>query len=225
MSVVQLAIDGADRTYHPAVVMSAHHGRNDAMIANVARLYIPDGATVIDATWGRGNFWNRTDTSRFRLIGADLLDRTGVTVRADFRRLPFRTGTADVVVLDPPYVLRADRGRFIDDRYRNSETTRGMTYARMLDLYRAGLAEAARVLRRGGTCWVKCQDATENRCQRWTVVDLHAVATAAALNPRDLFVLMNPTPPGGLHAERQHWARRNHSYLWVFAKRRRAMPP
>jgi hypothetical protein len=225
VSAEQLAFVGEHRAFHPAVVLSGHYGsRNDAMIASVARLYVPDGATVLDCTWGRGAFWQRTDTSRFRLIGADLLDRTGVTMQADFRSLPLRSRSADVVVLDPPYVLRADTGRFIDARYRNSETTRNMTYARMLDLYRDGVAEAARVLRPGGTCWVKCQDATENRCQRWSVVDIPAVATAAALTARDLFVLTNPTPPGGLHAERQNYARRNHSYLWIFAKPRRATP-
>jgi hypothetical protein len=219
VSAEQLAFEGPGRAFAPAAVMTAHHGRNDVMIASVARLYIPDGATVLDATWGKGNFWTRTDTGRFRLIGSDVASPSA-QVRADFRVLPFRSSSLDVVVLDPPYVLRPERGRFIDVRYRNSETTEGITYTRMLSLYEAGLAEAARVLRRGGTCWVKCQDATENRCQRWAVVDMPAVATASGMAPRDLFVLVNPTPPGGMRAERQHQARRNHSYLWIFTKPR-----
>jgi hypothetical protein len=220
VSVEQLAFDGPGRTIAPAAVLSAHFGRNDAMIASVARLYIPDGAVVLDATWGKGNFWRRTDTSRFQLIGSDIAS-TSAQIRADFRALPFRSSSLDVVVLDPPYVLRPERGRLIDARYRNSETTEGITYARMLSLYEAGLAEAARVLRRGGTCWVKGQDATENRCQRWAVVDMPAAATAAGMAPADLFVLVNPTPPGGMRTECQHQARRNHSYLWIFAKRHR----
>lgn len=217
MSAEQLAFEGPGRVLAPAAVMTAHHGRNDAMIASVARLYIPDGATVLDATWGRGNFWNRTDTSRFRLIGSDLAS-PHAPIRADFRALPFRGDCADVVVLDPPYIARPEGGRFVDERYRNSETTKGLTYAGILSLYQAGIAEAARILRRGGTCWVKCQDNIENRCQRWAVLDMPAAATAAGLTSHDLFVLVNPTPPGGMHAERQSHARRNHSYLWIFRK-------
>jgi hypothetical protein len=213
----QLAFDGPGRVIAPALVMTAHHGRNDAMIANVARLYIPDGATVIDATWGKGNFWTRTDMSRFRLVGSDL-SSPQAQIRADFRALPFADASADVLVLDPPYVARPEGGRFIDQRYRNSETTKGLTYARMLDLYRGGLREAHRVLRRGGTCWVKCQDQTENRCQRWAVLDIPAVATAIGMTPRDMFVLTSSTPPGGLRGEGQQQARRNHSYLWIFRK-------
>lgn len=223
MSVLaeQLAFDGPGRVIAPAAVMSAHHGRNAGMIANVARLYIPDGAVVIDATWGRGNFWTRTDTSRFRLVGSDLASEHA-RILADFRSLPFRSESADVMVLDPPYILRPESGRFIDQRYRNSETTEGLTYEGILGLYRGGLAEAARVLRRGGTCWVKCQDTTENRCQRWAVLDIPAEASAAGLAAKDMFVLVNPTPPGGRRAERQHQARRNHSYLWIFRKPVRA---
>lgn len=213
----QLLLDGTTDIARPAAVMTAHYGpRNEGMIAAVARLYVPDGATVVDATYGRGNFWRRTDTDRFRLVSSDL--RALAMVRADFTALPFADASADVVVLDPPYIARPESNRFIDRRYRNSETTTGMSYARILDLYREGIAEASRVLRRGGTCWVKCQDTTENRCQRWAVIDMPAVATAAALTIRDLFVLVNPTPPGGLAADVQHQARRNHSYLWIFRK-------
>lgn len=222
MTAELFALDGPDHIIHPAAVMTAHHGRNDAMIAHVARLYIPDGATVIDATWGRGNFWPRTDTGRFRLIRSDLAEATGAHLRADFRQLPFGAAAADAVVLDPPYVARPDPGRFIDKRYRNSATTRGLFWREIMDLYHAGMTEAARVLRPGGTCWVKCQDTIENRCQRWSVIKMHEMALSLRLVPADLFILVNPTPPGGTRAERQSHARRNHSYLWIFAKPRTA---
>jgi hypothetical protein len=222
VSAEQLAFDGPGRVFAPAAVMTAHHGRNDAMIASVARLYIPDGATVIDATWGKGGFWHRTDTSRFRLVGADLLEVPGAALRADFQRLPFKASSADVITLDPPYVHATTQGRMIHSTYRNNETVRGATYGHVTELYRAGMIEASRVLRPGGTCWVKCQDAVEGRQQKWAVVSMHAMALELGFAAQDLFLLVVPNPPGGLHAERQQHARRNHSYLWIFAKRGRS---
>lgn len=217
MTAAQLALDGMDKLMHPAVVMTAHQGRNDAMIAAVARLYIPDGAVVIDATWGRGAFWSRTDTSRFRLTGCDIA-APGSPVRGDFRELPFASGCADVLVLDPPYVHSTTRPRAIHGTYRNLETTRGLTYRQIMDLYRDAISAGWRVLKPGGLCWVKCQDTVADHKQHWSVVNVHEIAATLGYEAQDLFVLVNPSPPGSRYAERQYHARRNHSYLWIFRK-------
>jgi hypothetical protein len=214
----QLAFDGNDRAFYPAVVMTAHHGRNDAMIASVARLYIPDGATVIDATWGHGNFWSRTETARFRLVGSDLLGAYGAMLQADFRQLPIRERSADVVVLDPPYVHATTQARRIHSTYHNNETGIGAHCADIMQLYRLGMTEAFRVLRSGGTCWVKCQDAVEGRQQQWAVIEMHAMALELGYEPHDLFVLVSTHPPVR-PGQRQFHARRNHSYLWIFRMR------
>src|SRR6516225_1488775 len=47
-------------------------GSNADLLVDVARLYIPDGALVADVTWGHGIFWQKTDTSRFTLVGSDV---------------------------------------------------------------------------------------------------------------------------------------------------------
>jgi hypothetical protein len=45
-------------------------GNNSALIAAVARLYLPDAAIVADVTWGYGVFWQRFNgRRRFTLIG------------------------------------------------------------------------------------------------------------------------------------------------------------
>lgn len=214
----QLAFDGPGRVIAPALVMTAHHGRNADMIANAARLYIPDGATVIDATWGKGGFWHRADTSRFRLVGMDLFARAAM--KADFRALPFRDASADVITFDPPYVpVTSAMKRDIHATYRNEQAPDlGTRHEDVMELYRAGMTDAYRVLRPGGTCWVKCQDMTTGRMQYWSVVIVHAMALKLGYRPQDMFILVNPNPPGRRTAERQYHARRNHSYLWIFRK-------
>ena len=212
----QLAFDGPGRVIAPAPVMTAHHGRNADMIASVARLYIPDGAKVLDATYGKGNFWARTDTSRFLLLGADL-ESPAAHVTADFTLLPFADRAFDVVVLDPPYI-HAPGNRHFEERYRNRSTTRHLgTHADVMNLYYDGIAEAARVLRPGGTLWVKCQDTVESRAQRWSHIEIYQDALELGFSAQDLFTVMTDTPPGG-GREVQHHARRNHSYLWIFRK-------
>jgi len=138
-------------------------------------------------------------------------------MRADFRAMPFRDGSADVVVLDPPYIHAPGR-RYFDGRYRNSETA-VKDHASIMALYQQGITEATRVLRPAGTVWVKCQDTVESRTQRWSHIEVYAMAASLGLSAQDLFVVMTSTPPGGTSARgKQQHARRNHSYLWIFRK-------
>ena len=43
------------------------------MIRNVCNLYVKDGDTVADVTYGKGAFWKSTDTDRFNLMASDIL--------------------------------------------------------------------------------------------------------------------------------------------------------
>ena len=217
--MIQGALEGFDdKVMHPKLVMTAYHGANDVLIANAARLYIPDGAVVLDCTYAAGAFWRRTQTDRFTLIGSDILPVADV--QADFRQLPYRDGCADVLVVDPPYVHSTTQPRAIHSSYANNETTPGLTVGDILELYRGGLAEAMRVLRPGGLCWVKCQDQVSASKQSWFVVDIYQSALALGFYGQDMFVLTVASPPGSGRGAKQQHARRNHSYLWVFAKGR-----
>ena len=78
-----------------AFVFSAHVGDNDKCFAQLMALHVPDGATVADVTYGRGNFWKCVPHEKYDVKATDLAD--GV----DCRNLPYGDATIDAVVLDP----------------------------------------------------------------------------------------------------------------------------
>jgi Flp pilus assembly pilin Flp len=102
---------------------TAVQGDNADLMERIAALYFKPGFRIADVTYGKGVFWRNIDTTQYDFHPSDL--KTCPTAAFDFRRLPYRSGTFDVVALDPPYVH--DPGLlFFEANYRNSETTKGL---------------------------------------------------------------------------------------------------
>jgi hypothetical protein len=183
---------------------------NSTLIAEVAKLYLPDGARVADVTWGHGVFWRRFNGSRrFTLIGSDL--RPLGNLVADFRQLPYADGSMDVIVLDPPYM---HYGHYINDCKYGNSVNGNLRHPEVMALYRAGMREAQRVLRRGGTLWIKCKDENDHK-QNWAHITIHQIGQELGFQAIDLFVLASRPAPTRRWL-RQHHALKTHSYLWVF---------
>jgi hypothetical protein len=197
-------------------VYSVVEGTNADLIRKVARLYIPDDALVADPTFGHGVFWRKLGRTRFRLIGSDKRIMPGVSLVADIRQgLPYADSSFDVFVLDPPYVHTGPNGHYLDHRYGGAATTANHSHADIIDLYRKGMVEARRVLRRGGTLWVKTQDEIESGRQRRSLIEVYNIAVELGFKDRDLFLLV-PPPIKTKRWRKQYHARKTHSYLWVF---------
>jgi hypothetical protein len=136
----------------PDHVTTVYNG-NSALIAAVARLYVPADAIVADVTWGFGVFC--FNGRRRRFTGSDIDDQPSLSMRADFRHLPYADNSVDVVVLDPPYT---HCGHYINDHRYGSHLTVHMRFPQIMEMYRVGMIEAVRVLRPGGTIWVLCHE-------------------------------------------------------------------
>jgi DNA modification methylase len=202
-------------------IYSAYVCRNNSeLIKHVLHMYAPvsePGAPklrVADVTWGKGVFWNAVDTTRFDFHKSDIL--TVPKALYDFRKLPYKDGSFDILVLDPPYAHNPGQ-MIVNANYKNAETTRGMYHNDIIDLYRDGLREAFRVLCAGGLAFVKCQDEIESSYQRWSHVEILRDALDIGFYAKDMFVLVQSKNPLLQHKMQQH-ARKNHSYLWVFRK-------
>lgn len=177
-------------------------------------MYLKEGARIADVTYGKGVFWKHVHLDRFDFNPSDIL--TCPDFPFDFRDLPYKDKDFDCVVLDPPYCHNPGQ-LIVDANYKNAETTKGMYHKDIIELYAAGMAEAYRILRVGGTLWVKCKDEIESSIQRWSHIELYEIALRLKFYAKDLFVLTQKSRPCIQHKKQQH-ARKNHSYLWVFKK-------
>lgn len=207
-----VAVTSAATAAKPILGATAWANNSD-LIADVARLgWIKQSDTVLDPTYGRGNWWKafRPDT----LIAHDLqLD--GV----DFRDLPEPAGSVDVVAFDPPYIAQGGRdsstmqlflGRY---GFVDSPTTRAGVNELMFD----GCVEAFRVLRPQGILLLKCMNYVNGGRYRLDAYDLLADLLQRRFRCEDEFIhLRRPGPQPA--RDRQHHARRNYSHLFVLRK-------
>lgn len=188
-------------------VRSALTGSNSDLIAEASLLWIVDDDLVLDATYGQGAFWTLYPPRR--LIAHDIK-----TDGVDFRNLPEKDDTIDVMVLDPPY--RPSHGSESAEHYADAY---GLTIAidtinDVLALYEAGIREAWRVLRPGGRILVKCQDMSYSGRLHLVHLDVLRLILDAGFDFADEFILVGGGGPTRTE-HRQDRARRCHSVLWV----------
>jgi hypothetical protein len=195
-------------------VFNCIQGTNANLIATVARLYLRKGDRLADITFGRGVFWQKLNLSDYLFCKSDKITCPGSP--HDFRRLPYPDGRFDVVVFDPPY---AHGGYSMKSGpcYQLASRAGGLLHRDIMEGYERGMTEATRILKPGGTLWVKCADEVESARQRRGHMEVYQVAQRWGLEDEDLFILMQEAPPV-MNGRRQRHARKNCSFLWVFRK-------
>lgn len=203
------------------LIQSAYAEGNEHVFPLVLGLYVKPGSVIADVTFGKGVFWRRIPSGKYRLMATDLQD--GV----DCRQLPYEDNEIDCVVLDPPYMhspggTAHSAHQPFEAHYRNNGTgnrTGSKYHEAVLELYRDAGEEACRVLREKGVFIVKCQDEVCSNRQRFTHVEIMSIYAEFGFVAEDLFVVMRNNKPGVSRAVRQVHARKNHSYFLVFWKR------
>lgn len=202
------------------LVFTAHLGTSAEVFPQVLRLYVLAGSKVADVTYGRGVFWKNVGQGAYELLKSDI--KQGV----DCRCLPYKPGTLDCVVFDPPYMHTpggtAHHGhQNYELYYKNNHCNRTEKkyHEAVLELYFQAAEEAWRVLKNGGVYIVKCQDEVCACRQRLTHVEIIDHLTKQLFIAEDLFVLVRKSRPGVSRILRQRHARKNHSYFLVFRKR------
>ena len=142
------------------LVFSASVGGNENVFPQILSLFVKEGAEIADVTYGKGVFWKKVDTTKYRLHCSDI--QTGT----DCRNLPYANDSMDCVVLDPPYMEGfyrrneehlAGSGNFSSFRnhYSNGlayeqEAGKPKYHDAVTDLYYRAGDEAYRVLKQNG---------------------------------------------------------------------------
>ena len=90
------------------VILTSNRGNNADLLASAFDLYAPKGAVIADVTYGKGSFWKQIDNSKYTALVSDIKPGFNVDARIDFRSLPYRDESIDVVMLDPPYLSGGD---------------------------------------------------------------------------------------------------------------------
>lgn len=188
--------------------------RNGQRVADLARLgYLAE--PVVDPTYGVGGMWSRWRPER--LVAFDLDPRAEGVAVADLGALPLPDGSVGSVLLDPPYKVGPSFGDDMagkgDAANRRFGLPDELTLDDVLALYRAGIGEAARVVRRGGYVIVKAQDCHVGKRYVWMTREVGEMMEARGLRVVDQLHLVGyvPQPPG----KRQRRARRNVSTFVV----------
>lgn len=87
-------------------LQTIEQGHGASVVARMLTVLYTDAVSVLDATYGNGEFWRG---STRRVTGLDLSPTRARDVCADFTALPFADGAFDVVVFDPPYIADPSR--------------------------------------------------------------------------------------------------------------------
>ena len=212
------------RTYWWLLVSEIHaYGRwpsNAELIRDVATLYLPLYADVLDATYGAG-VWTRglLAGDKFpppRVIANDLNPDIPCLFHHDFRHFtPRWDWTFDVTMFDPPYKLNGTPSGDDDIRYGVDQPS---SIEERMDLILDGVTGCLATVKAKGQLWVKCADQVASGQVVWQTEEVisHARAKGCDLVDRfDRIRTPRPQPPG----RRQVHARRNGSTLLVFRKK------
>ncbi len=194
---------------------TSYKGNNDILLNEISKLYFNPGDKIADVTYGNGAFWKMMDMSNYNFHPSDLVTVPGASY--DFTDLPYGDSSFDVVVFDPPYIpFPRKNTRHYESCYRNTETTDKFNQDDIMELYRAGIVEAKRILKPKGLLLVKCKDIKVGTKQRWAHIEINTMADKIGLTSIDLFVLTPFSTPIINPKLNQRSARKNHSYMWLF---------
>lgn len=189
------------------------------ILSSLIGLHAPAKNPIIaDCTYGNGRIWKGCEYQPDYRFDQR---RKAVTAQADFRQLPIKANTLDVLVFDPPHLPGTAKAANYDhvwaDQYGIDGGFRGDD--NVAGLFAPFLQEARRVLYPGGLILAKLADIIHNHAYQWQQVAFVVACSQLGLKPIDMAIKVrkNPSQESGLW-ERQYHLRRRHSY-WIAVQR------
>ena len=204
-----------DKDFVP--VRSVYSSNHD-VIKNIMERYKIEQFDL-DCTYSRGLFWKDLTPPR---IKTDLVPVTEDTIQADSEDLPFEDGEMKSIMYDPPFVIS---GKMYKENKEGSSVIAKRfegytTYEKLTKNYFESLKELYRITDKGGFVIMKCQDTVSGGKNHFTHAMVMQMALKIGFYPRDLFILLAKMRINSFGGKwnKQHHARKYHSYYWVFEK-------
>lgn len=217
------------------LLLSSHVGSNDLLFPQILQMFVDEGSTIADVTYGRGVFWKKVDKSKYNIHFSDVDPNVkdqekGVIPSIDARNLPYEDNYLDALVFDPPYMegfYRRSEEHLAGSSSHNSfreaysngqpiEQKELKYHDLVVDMYMESAIEARRVLKDGGIYIVKCQDEVSANKQKLSHVEIIYGLDGLGFYCKDLYVLTRTNKPVVSKLKKQVHARKNHSYFLVF---------
>ena len=196
---------------------------NQEVITNIMHLYNIDRFDL-DCTYSRGNFWKGLPDPIHK---TDLYPHYDNVLQADSEDLPFESDSMRAIMYDPPFVIvGSGKGHKKNGPKSSIIAKRFEGYGRYNDLtenYYKTLKELYRLCEKDGFVVMKCQDTVSGGVQYFSHVHVMNMALDIGFYPKDMFVLTSNVRVNAFNGtkwRKQHHARKYHSYVWVFQKRK-----
>ena len=212
--------DEGTRRYRP--LDSVWYAEEDAALIERLLTFYPhrEPRLILDATVNGRRFWRG---SARPVIGLDIDPGHRPDICADNAALPFRSGSFDVVVYDPPHIPNQGRDRSKDFNGRfglgaRSDKENGYSFAHT---YPTFMAEAWRVLTEAGLLLCKITDYIHNHRYQWAHIDLIRSGQEAGFTACDCIIKARKGPIIDPKWKIAHHTRRRHCYWIIFRKSER----
>jgi len=172
---------------------------------------------ILDATVNGGRFWRGSGRA---VIGMDIEAKHRPTIVGDNTAMPFRDGSLDVVVYDPPHIPNQGRDILKDFNVRfglilKSSKENGYTFTHT---YPPFVREAYRILKPEGILLCKITDYIHDHQYQWAHVDFIQAARAVGFTACDCIVKTRKGPIIDPKWKIAHHSRRQHCYWLIFRK-------
>ncbi len=199
-------------TFFPEqMVMSISYNQRD-ILNHIIQLHCHSGFEL-DVTYHRGYFYKGGVPAPRLKFDIDPALKN-IHAAADCRCLPLPRESIKTIIFDPPFCASShvnSAAYCMIERYSGFRTM-----DELYEFYQASLVELYRVIKKRGVLVMKCQDANTARKQHWVHIDVYNMAREIGFKGRDLFILLARNRFYSF--KRQNYARKFHSYFWVFKK-------
>ena len=172
---------------------------------------------ILDATVNTGRFWVN---SRRNVTGLDIDPKNKPDVVGDNSDMPFKAGSFDVVVYDPPHIPNQGKDKKKDFNKRfglilKASSEQGYNFNHT---YPPFCTEAYRVLEEDGILLCKIADYVHGHRFQWAHVEFLNAAVAVGFTACDCIVKIRKGPIIDPRWKKAYHARRHHCYWLVFRK-------